>query len=95
MNKNKANISDKSNANTHLNKALFSPKKLGVLFVVFALVFGLGFLPGSAWGKDIKVLKIGIGIDPDTLLPFELTTMIPFNIAKLIYGSLDIHGAPV
>jgi len=86
MNKNKANISDKSNANTHFNKTLFSPKKLGVLFVVFALVFGLGLLPGSAWGKDIKVLKIGIGIDPDTLLPFELTTMIPFNIAKLIYS---------
>jgi ABC-type transport system substrate-binding protein len=52
------------------------------------LVFCLGLIPGNGWSKDIKVLKIGIGIDPDTLVPHEITTMIPANIAKLIYGPL-------
>ncbi|MFH2130302.1 MAG: ABC transporter substrate-binding protein, partial [bacterium] len=58
------------------------------LLVGFALLFGMGIVPGSAWGRDIKVLRIGIGIDPDTLLPTEITTAIPYNIAKLIYGAL-------
>ncbi|MFH2040068.1 MAG: ABC transporter substrate-binding protein, partial [Chloroflexota bacterium] len=58
------------------------------LLLSLALAFYLGAIPGSAWGKDIKLLKIGIGVDPDTLLPLELTTAIPYNIAKLIYGAL-------
>jgi len=52
------------------------------------LVFCFALLPGSVWSKDIKVLRIGIGIDPNTLVPHEITTMIPSNIAKLIYGPL-------
>ncbi len=60
------------------------------ILVVLVLITALGFFmkPANIWAKDIKVLRIGIGIDPDTLLPFEITTMIPLNIAKLIYGPL-------
>lgn len=59
-----------------------------MLFIGMALVICVGTMPATVWGKDIKVLRIGIGIDPDTLVPFQITTMIPFNIAQLIYGPI-------
>ena len=43
---------------------------------------------GPALAKDIKVLRIGIGIDPDTINPIEITTAIPANITELLYGTL-------
>lgn len=58
------------------------------LLVGLILIFCLGLFPGNTTARDIKVLKIGIGIDPDTLVPFQITTMIPFNIAQLIYGPI-------
>ncbi len=59
---------------------------IGLLAVILAL--GLSFMPTHALAKDIKVLRIGIGIDPDTINPFEITTAIPANITELLYGTL-------
>jgi len=63
-----------------------------MLLVGIALVICMGIMPVAVWGKDIKVLRIGIGIDPDTLVPFQITTMIPFNISQLIYGPILQYG---
>ncbi|MBT4637709.1 MAG: hypothetical protein HN580_07725 [Deltaproteobacteria bacterium] len=63
-----------------------------MLLVGIALVISMGIMPAAVWGKDIKVLRIGIGIDPDTLVPFQITTMIPFNIAQLIYEPILQYG---
>ncbi len=63
-----------------------------MLLVGIALVICMGIMPAAVWGKDIKVLRIGIGIDPDTLVPFQITTMIPFNISQLIYGPILQYG---
>jgi len=59
-----------------------------VLFCGVILVVGFALSPGPVFGKDIKVLRIGIGIDPDTLNPFEGTTAICFNISELISDTL-------
>lgn len=64
-------------------------QKLGRRILVgLALIICLGILPSGVWGKDIKVLKIGIGADPETLVPFEITSMVASNIARLMYGSM-------
>ena len=55
---------------------------------MMAVVVGFGLLPGTAVGKDVKVLRIGIGIDADTLNPVEITTAIPANITELLYDTL-------
>lgn len=62
--------------------------KLTIVFIAVILAFGLGFMPAQALAKDIKVLRIGIGIDPDTINPIEITTAIPANITELLYGTL-------
>ncbi|MEN8245949.1 MAG: ABC transporter substrate-binding protein [Thermodesulfobacteriota bacterium] len=67
---------------------LKSKGKLTILFMTLMLAFGLGFVPADADAKDIKVLRIGIGIDPDTINPIEITTAIPANITELLYGTL-------
>jgi len=57
---------------------------------MIALVLMVGFfmVSSSAWAKDIKTLRIGIGIDADTLNPLELTTGIPTNLIELMYETL-------
>jgi len=61
---------------------------LTILCTTLMLAIGLGFIPAHAVAKDIKVLRIGIGIDPDTINPIEITTAIPANITELLYDSL-------
>lgn len=63
-------------------------RKWVVLFCGIFLVVGFGLMPGAALGKNIKVLRIGIGIDADTLNPVEITTAIPANITELLYDTL-------
>ena len=62
--------------------------KCTIIFLAVILAFGFGLMPAQALAKDIKVLRIGIGIDPDTINPLELTTAIPANICELLYGTL-------
>lgn len=59
-----------------------------VVFVSM-LVAGLGLcLAPSDARAEIKELKIGIGIDADTLNPQEQTTSLPINMCELIYDTL-------
>ena len=60
--------------------------------VAAALILFWGVMPGQTLAGDIKELKIGIGIDADSLNPFEITTAIPSNIAELIHGKLISPG---
>ena len=62
--------------------------KWAVVVVGVVLALFLGLMSGPALAKDIKELKIGIGIDADTLNPFEITTAIPSNISELIYDKM-------
>ena len=66
--------------------------KWAVVFFGLALALFLGLMSGQAMAKDVKELKIGIGIDADSLNPYEITTAIPSNIAELIYGKLISIG---
>src|SRR5512139_891938 len=66
--------------------------KWAAVVVGLVLALFLGLVPGQAPAKDVKELKIGIGIDADTLNPYEITTAIPANIAELIHGKLISHG---
>jgi len=59
-----------------------------LVVVLFAVILGLSLMPGQVWAKDVKVLRIGIGIDADSLNPLEMTTAIPANICELLYGTL-------
>ena len=59
---------------------------IGLLAVILAV--GLSFMSTHVLAKDIKVLRIGIGIDPDTINPIEITTAIPANITELLYDTL-------
>jgi len=63
-------------------------RTLIILFFALTLSLGSGLLSTDAAAEDIKTLRIGIGIDPDTIVPFELSTAIPSNIAELIYDGL-------
>lgn len=59
-----------------------------IVFVSF-LVAGLGLcLAPSTSRAEIKELKIGIGIDADTLNPQEQTTTLIQNMCDLIYDTL-------
>jgi peptide/nickel transport system substrate-binding protein len=62
--------------------------KLTIVFLAAILAFGLGLMPNHALARDIKVLRIGIGIDADTINPIEITTAIPANITELLYDTL-------
>jgi peptide/nickel transport system substrate-binding protein len=59
---------------------------------VFVLMagFGLCLQPTDA-RAEIEELKIGIGIDADTLNPHEQTTSLPINMCELIYDPLFIQ----
>jgi ABC-type transport system substrate-binding protein len=59
-------------------------KWTAMLFIA-AGVLAFALAPDGAWGKDVDALRIGIGIDADTLNPLEVTTAIPGNIMELIY----------
>ena len=62
--------------------------KITIVFLAVILAVGLCLMPAQALAKDIKVLRIGIGIDPDTINPIEITTAIPANICELLYDTL-------
>jgi len=66
--------------------------KWAVVVVGLVLALFLGLMSVQALAKDVKELKIGIGIDADTLNPYEITTSIPSNIAELIHGKLISPG---
>jgi ABC-type transport system substrate-binding protein len=53
-----------------------------------ALTIFLAAVPGPGWAKEIKELRIGIGVDADTLNPLEHTTAVPSNISALIHDAL-------
>ena len=63
----------------HLKKFVF------VAMLITVLGLGLNLLDARA---GIKELKIGIGIDADTLNPQEQTTTLPINMCELIYDTL-------
>lgn len=63
-----------------------------ILTIGLAVVFALGLTAGPGHAKDVKVLRIGIGIDADTLNPLEITTAIPANITALIHDRLVINS---
>jgi ABC-type transport system substrate-binding protein len=67
---------------------LENKRKLTLTFLAIILVLSLGLMPAQVLAKDIKVLKIGIGIDPDTINPIEITTAIPANICELLYDTM-------
>jgi len=56
---------------------------------VFVLIAGLGLCLAPVTARaDIKELKIGIGIDADTLNPQEQTTSLFMNMCELFYDTL-------
>ncbi len=59
-----------------------------IIFWGIILALSSGFIPGAADGKEIKILRIGIGVDADTLNPLETTTALHHNIYQLIHDSL-------
>ena len=66
-----------------------SKKCIGRVVFVSMVVAGLGLcLAPSDARAEIKELKIGIGIDADTLNPQEQTTSLPINMCELIYDTL-------
>ncbi len=65
------------------------PKMMFKVIFVAALVVicSLGFMPLQSWAQ-IKELRIGIGIDADTLNPQEHTTTLMQNMSDLIHDTL-------
>ncbi len=63
----------------HFKKFVF------VAMLITVLGLGLNLIDARA---EIEELKIGIGIDADTLNPQEQTTTLPINICELIYDTL-------
>jgi ABC-type transport system substrate-binding protein len=57
------------------------------LFSVSVIICVLGFTALQSWAQ-IKELRIGIGIDADTLNPQEQTTTLIQNMCDLIYDTL-------
>lgn len=58
-------------------------------FVLISLVMaGVGFFMIHSAGAQIKELRVGIGIDADTLNPQEQTTTLVQNMCDLIYDTL-------
>lgn len=58
------------------------------LFICIAMVALVGFMSVPAGAVQIKELKIGVGVDADTLNPQEQTTTLFQNICDLIYDNL-------
>lgn len=57
-----------------------------ILLSMLTAALGLCLGPATA-GAEIKELKVGIGIDADTLNPQEQTTTLPQNMCDLIFDS--------
>ena len=57
-----------------------------ILIPMLIVVLGLWVAPGNVQA-EIKELTIGIGIDADTLLPYDQTTTLMQNMADLLYDS--------
>ncbi|MCK4471025.1 MAG: hypothetical protein KAW49_04490, partial [Anaerolineae bacterium] len=66
--------------------------KTGVFVSVLIAGLGLCFAPCYVQA-EIKELKIGIGIDADTLNPQEQTTSLMMNMCDLIYDNLFYQTA--
>ncbi|MDO9350292.1 MAG: hypothetical protein Q7U55_03540, partial [Deltaproteobacteria bacterium] len=64
-------------------------KKVSIFTKAFVfmsvLIAGAGFFLGPSARAQISELRIGIGIDADTLNPQEQTTSLPMNMCELIY----------
>ncbi|MEW6377436.1 MAG: ABC transporter substrate-binding protein [Thermodesulfobacteriota bacterium] len=58
------------------------------LIFLSMLVLGVGFFLVPSARADISELRIGIGIDADTLNPQEQTTTLIINMCDLIYDTL-------
>ena len=58
----------------------------GFLILLSVLICTIAFMPHRA--PAISELRIGIGIDADTLNPQEQTTSLPMNMCELIYDTL-------
>ncbi len=69
-----------------------SESRLRRIWSTRVILLGLAMLvvlaPGLCGAKEIKELRIGIGVDMDTLNPFDHTTAIAFNISGLIHDTL-------
>jgi peptide/nickel transport system substrate-binding protein len=66
-----------------------------IFFVsVLIAVLGLYITPMNAQA-EIEELIIGIGIDADTLLPYDQTTTLMQNMADLIYDSFFYQGCKI
>jgi peptide/nickel transport system substrate-binding protein len=67
-------------------------KKVGMVTKLFVfvsmLIAGTGFFLVPSARAQISELRIGIGIDADTLNPQEQTTSLPMNMCELIYDTL-------
>jgi peptide/nickel transport system substrate-binding protein len=59
----------------------------GFFVSLFVIVCMLGFMTPQSWAQ-IKELRIGIGIDADTLNPQEHTTTLMQNMSDLIHDTL-------
>jgi ABC-type transport system substrate-binding protein len=68
-------------------KSIRTEIKMSLFATVVAVMLAVFFVPCHA-RAEIKELKIGIGIDADTLNPQEQTTSLPINMCELIYDSL-------
>jgi ABC-type transport system substrate-binding protein len=65
-----------------------SKRMFKVFFVsIFVIVCMLGFMLPQSWAQ-IKELRIGIGIDADTLNPQEHTTTLCQNLSDLIQDNI-------
>jgi peptide/nickel transport system substrate-binding protein len=58
----------------------------GFFVLMFVMICAVGFLPQQGWA--INELRIGIGIDADTLNPQEHTTTLMQNMSDLIHDNL-------
>ncbi len=67
-------------------------KKVSIFTKAFVfmsvLIAGAGFFLVPSARAQISELRIGIGIDADTLNPQEQTTSLPMNMCELIYDTL-------
>src|SRR4030043_2035331 len=65
-----------------------SKRMIKIFYISLFVIIGmLGFMPLQSWAQ-IKELRIGIGIDADTLNPQEHTTTLPQNMSDLIQDTL-------
>ena len=70
-----------------------SKRMIKVFYISMFVIIGmLGFMPLQSWAQ-IKELRIGIGIDADTLNPQEHSTTLCQNLSDLIQDT-DFYQTP-